>query len=129
RLALEPKCLENPTATAREIPRDGADCQRHSSCLWFQMLGVETRSSLPHDQYDGGNLPGQGQTCHLRPDTLDQQSCVELLERTRFARSNDRRAFKQILQIVIAVSVQSANRDRFLRSLQLPVDISVIRAA
>jgi hypothetical protein len=25
RLALEPECLENPTATAREIPRDGAD--------------------------------------------------------------------------------------------------------
>ena len=34
--------------------------QRHSSCLWFQMLGVEARSSLPHHQYDGGNLPGQG---------------------------------------------------------------------
>jgi len=33
---------------------------RHSSCLWFQMLGVEARSSLPHDQHDGGNLPGQG---------------------------------------------------------------------
>ena len=25
RLALEPECLENPTPTAREIPRDGAD--------------------------------------------------------------------------------------------------------
>jgi hypothetical protein len=25
RLALEPECLENPTATAREIPREGAD--------------------------------------------------------------------------------------------------------
>src|SRR4029077_10246520 len=25
RLALEPECLENPTATARENPRDGAD--------------------------------------------------------------------------------------------------------
>ena len=25
RLALEPECLENPTATAREDPRDGAD--------------------------------------------------------------------------------------------------------
>ena len=25
RLALEPKCLENPTATAREDPQDGAD--------------------------------------------------------------------------------------------------------
>jgi hypothetical protein len=25
RLALEPECLENPTATAREKPQDGAD--------------------------------------------------------------------------------------------------------
>ena len=25
RLALEPECLENPTATAREDPQDGAD--------------------------------------------------------------------------------------------------------
>jgi len=25
RLALEPRCLENPTATAREDPQDGAD--------------------------------------------------------------------------------------------------------
>jgi hypothetical protein len=32
--------------------------QRHSSCLWFQMLGVEAHSSLPHDPHDGGNLPG-----------------------------------------------------------------------
>jgi hypothetical protein len=31
--------------------------QRHSSCLWFQMLGVEAHSSLPHDQNDRGNLP------------------------------------------------------------------------
>ena len=68
--------------------------RRHSSCLWFQMFGVEARSSLPHDQYDGGNLPGQGQTRHLRPDALGQQRCVELLERTRFARSNDGRTFE-----------------------------------
>ena len=45
---------------------------RHSSCLWFQMLGVEAYSSLPHDQYDGGNFPGQGQAGHLRPHALGQ---------------------------------------------------------
>src|ERR1700693_6210250 len=27
--------------------------QRHSSCLWFQMLGVEVHSSLPQDHSDG----------------------------------------------------------------------------
>jgi hypothetical protein len=66
------------------------------------MLGVEARSSLPHDQDDGGNLPGQGQPRHLRPDALGQQCGVDLLKRTRFARGHDSRALKQILQIVIA---------------------------
>jgi hypothetical protein len=93
------------------------------------MLGVEARSSLPHDQHDGGNLPGQGQTRHLRPDALGQQSWVELLKRTGFARSHDRRTLKQILQIVIAVPLKSANGDLFLGSLQLPVDTTVIGAA
>ena len=81
------------------------------------MLGVEARSSLPHDQHDGGNLPGQGQARHFRPDALGQQSVVELLKRTRFARGYDGRALKQILQIVIAVAVQSADAALFLRSL------------
>src|SRR5258708_27958730 len=95
RLALEPECLENPTATAREDPQgwSGLD-QRHSSCLWFQMLGVEARSSLPHNQHDGGNLPGQGQTRHFRLDALGQQSGVELLKWTGFVRGHDRRALK-----------------------------------
>src|ERR1700674_1750385 len=93
------------------------------------MLGVEVHSSLPHNQSDGGNLPGQGQTRHLRPDALGQQSGVELLKRTGFARGHDRRTLKQILQIVIAVTVQSANGARFLHSLQLSVDPTVIGAA
>src|SRR5260370_17395717 len=92
------------------------------------MLGVEARSSLPHHQHDGGNLPGQGQTRHLRPEALGQQSGVELLKRTGFARSHDRRTLKQILQIVIAVLVQSANGTLFLPSLQLPVQTTVIGA-
>ena len=69
------------------------------------MLGVEARSSLPHHQHDGGNLSGQGQTRHLRPDALGQQSGVELLKGTGFARGYDGRTLKQIFQIVIAVAV------------------------
>src|ERR1700726_4064088 len=93
------------------------------------MLGVQVPSSLPHDQYDGGNFPGQGQTRHLRPDALGQQSGVELPKRTRLVRGHDRRALKQIFQIVIVVSVQSADRALLLRSLQLPVHTTVISAA
>jgi hypothetical protein len=33
RLALEPECLENPTATAREIPRDGAESIRDPQAI------------------------------------------------------------------------------------------------
>ena len=33
RLALEPECLENPTATAREDPRDGADSVRDTQAV------------------------------------------------------------------------------------------------
>src|ERR1022692_5133022 len=48
RLALEPEYLENLTATARGIPQRWSGlAQRHSSFLWFQMLGVEAHSSLP----------------------------------------------------------------------------------
>src|SRR6202140_2479240 len=93
------------------------------------MLGVEARSSLPHNQCDGGNLPRQGETRHLRPDALAQQSGVELLKRTGFARCHDRRTLKQILQIVITVAVQSANGARFLHSFELSVDTPVIGAA
>jgi hypothetical protein len=93
------------------------------------MLGVEARSALPHHQHDGGNLPGQSQTRHLRPDALGQQSSVELLKRTRPVRGHNRRALKQILQIVIAVSIQSAKGALFLHSFELPVDTTVIGAA
>ncbi len=122
--------LENPSGPPPEkISRMGGFGQRHSSCLWFQMLGVEARSSLPHNQCDGGNLSGQGQTRHLRPDALGQQCCVELLKWSGFVRCQDRRTLKQIFQIVIAVLVQSANRDLFLGSFQLSLDTPVIGAA
>jgi hypothetical protein len=39
-------------------PGWSGSAQKHSSCLWFQMLGVEGHSSLPHDQNDRGNLSG-----------------------------------------------------------------------
>src|SRR6202795_2070860 len=78
---------------------------RHSSCLWFQMLGVEAHSSLPHDQHNGGNLPGQGQPRHFRPHAPGQQFRVELREGARLGRGDDRRTLEHILQIVIVISV------------------------
>ena len=72
------------------------------------MLSVEARSSLPHDQRDGGNLPGQGQTRHFRPDAFGQQSGVELLKRTGLARGHDRRALEQILQALGPICGESS---------------------
>jgi len=90
--------------------------QRHSNCLWFQMLGVEAHSFLPYDQYDRGNLPRQGQACHLRSHPFGHQCRVEFLEPTRFDGSDGGGTLKQVLQIVIAVAVESANRDLLLSS-------------
>src|SRR5271157_325757 len=56
------------------------------SCLWFQMLGVKARSSLPHDQDDRGNLSRQGQTRHLGPHAPGQQFRIELSEGAGLAR-------------------------------------------
>ena len=88
-----------------------------------------TKKGTRNAQSDRGDLARQSQTRHLRPDALSQQSCVELLKGTGFARGHDRRPFKQILQIVIVILIQTANGDLFLRSLQLPVDTTVIGAA
>jgi hypothetical protein len=51
------------------------------------------------------------------------------LKRARFAGGHDGRTLKQILQIVIAVAVKSANGVLFFRSLELSVDPTVIGAA
>src|SRR6202043_597602 len=56
--------------------------RRHSSCLWFQILGVETYPLLPDMQSDRRNLTRQRQTRHFRPNPLNQQRRVKLLERT-----------------------------------------------
>src|SRR6266853_3069401 len=100
----------------RRSPGWSGSAQRHSRCLWFQILGVEAHSFLPYDQYDGGNLSRQGQACHLRSHPFGHQGRVEFLERTGFDGSDGGGTLKQILQIVIAVAVESANRNLLLGS-------------
>ena len=53
---------------------------RRSSCLRFQLFGVETFSFLPKCQSDGRNLARQGQTRHRRLHSFGQQS----LDRNRW---------------------------------------------
>jgi hypothetical protein len=40
RLALEPECLENPTATAREIPGEAADSIRDTQAPLFHTVNT-----------------------------------------------------------------------------------------
>src|SRR5271169_3965803 len=113
----------------RRSPGWSGLAQKHSSCLWFQMLGVEAHSSLPHDQYDRGNLPGQGQPRHFLSYAFGQQSRVELPERTGLGCGDDRRTLEQILQIVIAIRVQPANLSLLLGPVELSSYHPVIGAA
>src|SRR5712691_6075280 len=101
--------------------------QRHSSCLWFQMFGVEAYSFLPDQQRDRRDLACQGETRHLRLDPLGDQSLVKLLERTRLGSGQGRGTLEQVLEIVIVI--QPANRDRLLGALQLSLDIPVLGTA
>jgi len=103
--------------------------QRHSSCLWFQMFGVEVYSFLPDDQRDRRDLACQGEPRHLWLDPLGDQSLVKLLERTRLGSGQGRGTLEQILEIVIVIAIQPANRDRLLRASQLSFDIPVLGTA
>jgi hypothetical protein len=59
RLTLEPERLKNRPATTGENPREWSGFPKHSSCLWFQMLGVERHSFLPDDQRNRRNFARQ----------------------------------------------------------------------
>jgi hypothetical protein len=111
RLALEPECLENPTATTRE-ESPGMERTRSETLKLFVVSDVGRRSALLSSR----RSTRWWQSSAPRSDAPSPAGCpwpqsgVELLERTGFARSHDGRTLEQILQIVIAVSVQSANR-------------------
>ena len=100
----------------RNDPGDenGLLCQRRSSCLWFQMFGVEGISFLPDDQRDRGNLPRQGQACHGWFPSFDEQTLVEIVERPRGNGGHCCGTLEDILKIVVVILIESA---KLLRSL------------
>src|SRR5258707_15245998 len=108
RWILPPKAdrLKNPTATARNGSReDRTLCQRRSSCLWFQIVGVETDLLLPDDQRDGGNLPRQGQARHRGLPSLGQQSLIEIAEWSTTAADSCCCTLKDIFEVVVVVLI------------------------
>jgi hypothetical protein len=63
------------------------------------------------------SLPRSGEPSSV--SCLGHHGRIELLDRAGLTRSDDGRTLKQVLQIVITVSVESTNRDVLLGFLQL----------
>src|SRR5580658_646848 len=93
------------------------------------MLGVEACSFLPNGQRDGCHLARQGQTRHLRPHSLGQQTFVKLLERSGLGSSHRGSTLEQVLEIMIVIAIQPTNRGRLLRALQLSLDVTLLGTA
>src|SRR5260370_16962859 len=110
------------------IPRmERTLCQRRSSCLLFQMLGVETCSFLPDDQRDRGNLPRQGEASHRWLHPLGEQSLVKIVERSSANAGRRSRTLEDIFEVVIMIGIQSAKLLRFLGSLHLSFHLPFLR--
>ena len=101
---------------------------RHSSCLLFQLFSVETRSFLPHDQSDRGDLARQSQTRHLRLHPFGNESVIEPLERALDSRGANGCTLEDIFQIVVMVFVQPADGQGLLRALELPAHDAIFPA-
>ena len=104
---LETERLKNPTATARNGSpgMERTLSQRRSSCLLFQMFGVETYLLLPNDQRDRGNLPRQSQAGHRGLPALSEQILVEIVQRSSSRAGLHRRTLKNIFEVVVVVLI------------------------
>src|ERR1700731_1598654 len=92
-------------------------CQRRSSCLLFQIVGVETYLLLPNDQRDRGNLPRQGQARHRGLPSLSQQSLGEIVYGSRSGACPHSCTLEKIFEVVVVIPVETAQCDGFVRTL------------
>src|SRR4029077_14499813 len=88
--------------------------QRRSSCLLFQIIGVETRSFLPDGQSDRGNLSGQGEARHRWLPPLGQQSLVEIVQRSRTVTGVHGRTLEDCFEVVVVILIEPTKLRRFL---------------
>src|SRR6516164_5032141 len=77
--------------------------QRRSSCLLFQIIGVETYLLFPDDQRDRGNLPRQSQAGHRGLPPLSEQILVEIVQRSSSCAGSHRRTLKNIFEVVVVL--------------------------
>src|SRR6202790_4275783 len=100
---------------------------RYSSCLRFQLFGVETFSSLPKCQSNGRDLARQRQTSHLRLHPLGQQRRVKLVERSRTTAGPGGRTLEDLFHLMVVVPIQTTELLGFLGTLQFSTDKAELR--
>ena len=111
----KPSISRTRQVTALNDPRvDRPSARRRSSCLWFQVFGVEAHSFLPDGQGDGCDLARQGETSQRRLYSFGEQNLMKLVEGASWAAGLNGRALKDPFEIVVVVSIESAKRHGFL---------------
>src|SRR5438552_2650389 len=100
---------------------------RCSSCLRFQLFGVETFLLFPKCQSNGRDLARQCQTSHLRLHALGQQSRVKIMEWSCTAAGPGGRTLEDFFHLMVVVLIQTTQLLRFFGTLHLSANISVLR--
>ena len=100
---------------------------RCSSCLRFQLFGVETCSFLPKCQSNGRDLARQCQTSHLRLHPFGQQSGVKIVERSPPTAGPGGRTLEDLFHLMVVVLIETTDLLRFFGTLHLSANISVLR--
>src|SRR5580700_1867586 len=101
-------------------------CARRSSCLLFQMFGVETDSFLPNDQSDGCDLARQRETRHRHLHSFGEQSGVEILKGSWYDTGQGGRTFEDVFQIMVMVGVEPTDGQEFFGTLELSIHETVL---
>ena len=97
-----------------------------SSCLRFQLFGVETFSSLPKGQSDGRDLARQRQTRHLRLHSFVEQTHIKFAERPHPTAGSSRRSLENLFHLMVVILIQTTDLLGFLGALQLSADKAVL---
>jgi hypothetical protein len=100
-----------------------------SSRFPFQWFWIEVLSFLPKSQHNRRHLARQGQPRHGRLHSARQQILIKLAPRIVSAAGLRGRALEQTLQIMIVIHIETADRRRPLRMLQLSPGVAVFPAA
>src|SRR6478609_7839424 len=99
---------ESGTTTGRAIAGWQLFTQR-SSCLRFQIAGVEADSFLPQDQDDGGDFARHGKANHLRAHALIQQSLGKLAYRPGAGATASGHALEHVLKQMMMIAIEASH--------------------